>query len=144
MTTSLSARRFDITPGQKISRGTLAYVRTRVRQWAYNLIVDEFKKSGITQAELSRRLDKTPDVISRLLSRPSNIEMDTFSCVVFAISGGSLPSFSLRGPSALNAVREVVTGPSRREPGTTLESLSAVEASKTANGNSNYSGLAAA
>ena len=72
----------------KLRRPTLAYVMKRGRQQAYNLIVSEFKKSGISQATLARRLGKGTDQVSRLLRRPSNIEIDTLAAVLFALTGG--------------------------------------------------------
>jgi hypothetical protein len=68
----------------KISIGTLGYIRARNRLRAYNLVIREFKKSGLTQADLARRLGKAPEIVSRLLSRPRNWELDTFSDLLFA------------------------------------------------------------
>lgn len=81
----------------KIPRGTLAYIRTRVRQRVYDLVVREFKKSGIIQAQLARRLDKAQDVVSRLLSRPSNMELDTLAELMFGMSG-AVPAFTATYP----------------------------------------------
>jgi hypothetical protein len=50
-------------------------------------VIRELKQSGITQADLGRRLGKAPEVISRLLARPQNWESDTFCDLLFAISG---------------------------------------------------------
>ena len=72
----------------KISLGTLGYVRARNRQRAYDLVIREFKQSSLTQADLAKRLCKAPEVISRLLARPQNWESDTFSDLLFAITGG--------------------------------------------------------
>jgi hypothetical protein len=71
----------------KISIGTLGYIRARNRQRQYDLVIKEFKRSGITQADLGRRLGKSPEVISRLLARPTNWEADTFADLLFGISG---------------------------------------------------------
>lgn len=71
----------------KISQGTLAYICARNRQRQYDIVIREFKKSGITQKELADRLGSTPDVVSRLLARPGNWEADTFAKLMFAISG---------------------------------------------------------
>jgi transcriptional regulator with XRE-family HTH domain len=57
---------------------------------AYTLVIKELKRSGITQAELARRLGKAPEIISRLLSRPTNLELKTLSELLFAISGSVL------------------------------------------------------
>lgn len=81
---------FKPTGSEKISRGTLGYICARARQRAYNLLVSEFKKSGMSQADLAKRLDKAPEIICRWLNRPSNLELDTLSAAVFALNGGIL------------------------------------------------------
>jgi hypothetical protein len=57
----------------------------------------EFKSSGITQAHLARRLGKGQDVISRLLSRAQNWELDTFSELMFGIRG-AVPKYTATYP----------------------------------------------
>jgi hypothetical protein len=99
MTTSRTSALSKPTGSGKISVGTLGYVRARNRQRAYDLVVRELKKSGITQSELARRLGKGQDAVSRLLSRPGNWELDTLSDLLFAISG-SVPRFSADDPLA--------------------------------------------
>ncbi len=73
--------------GQAISVPTLAYFRARHRRRLHSLILAEFKKSGISQAELCRRLRKEAAQISRLLANPGNLSQDTVSDLLFAISG---------------------------------------------------------
>jgi hypothetical protein len=82
---------------KKVSAGTLAYVGARAQLRAYSLVIKELKESGITQAQLAKRLGKAPEVISRMLSRPSNWEMKTFSQLLFAISG-AVPTFAISRP----------------------------------------------
>ncbi len=90
MTTSPTTSLFDPKSTDKISAGTFAYISARNRQNLYNLIIKEFKKSGLTQADLARRLGKTTDLVSRWFSRPRNMEVDTASEILFAISGAGL------------------------------------------------------
>jgi hypothetical protein len=80
-----------------VSAGTLGYIRARNRQRAYDLVIREFKKSGLTQVQLAARLGKSADIVCRLLSRPGNWELNTFSDLMFAISG-SVPAFEPRYP----------------------------------------------
>jgi hypothetical protein len=87
---------------QKVSSGTLAYVGARAQLRAYSLVIRELKDSGITQAQLAKRLGKAPEVISRMLSRPSNWEMKTFSQLLFAISG-AVPAFGISRPAQINS-----------------------------------------
>lgn len=88
MSTSQTTELCEPLGTAKISTGTLAYVCARHRQRQYDLVIKQFKKSGMTQADLARRLGKSPEVISRLLARPGNWESDTFSELLFGISGG--------------------------------------------------------
>ncbi len=85
------------TTDEKISLGTLGYVNARNRQRAYDIVIDEFEASNISQATLANRLGKPPEVISRWLSRPQNWESDTFSSLLFGISG-AIPKYDLDYP----------------------------------------------
>lgn len=87
MSTSQTTGLSEPVGADKISVGTLGYICARNRQRQYNLVIKEFKRSGITQADLGRRLCKSPEVISRLLARPANWEADTFAELLFGISG---------------------------------------------------------
>ncbi len=78
----------------KISSGTFGYVNARIRQRAYDLVVREFKASGISQATLARRWGKAPEIVSRFLARPANWELNTLAEALFAIRG-AVPSFSV-------------------------------------------------
>jgi hypothetical protein len=99
----------------KISVGTLAYINARTQLRAYSLVIKELKESGITQAQLGKRLGKAPEVISRMLNRPSNWEMKTFSELLFAISG-AVPTFSISRPLEKIEVKIVGPGPTATEP----------------------------
>lgn len=78
----------------KVSAGTLSYINARIRRRAYNLVVREFKRSGITQATLARRWGKSADQVSRFLARPGNWELNTLTEALFVISG-AIPSFGV-------------------------------------------------
>ena len=102
----------------KISRGTFGYICSRNRQRQYNIVIREFRASGITQKELCARLGSTPDVISRLLARPGNWEADTFAKLMFAISG-AVPTYRAEHPFRRRLESELSTpmsqSPSRQE-----------------------------
>jgi hypothetical protein len=129
MSTSPLIAQFKPTGSATISRGTLGYVRTRVRQWAYNLLVAEFKKSCVSQADLGKRLDKAPEIISRLLSRPGNWELDTFSAAIFALTGGLL-TFGVRhqAQSALEIFPEIKLVPIETQTANTQPLVFAIAA----------------
>jgi len=88
---------FDPKVGEKIPLGTIGYFEARNKGLAHDLVISEFLESGITQAELARRLGKTPAQVNRLLGAPGNWTLDTFSVVLFAISGAQ-PKYSLAYP----------------------------------------------
>jgi hypothetical protein len=67
--------------------GTFGYFQARNRYRAYSLVLEAFKNSGLSQADLARRLGRAPEVVCRLLSGPGNWGMDTFSDLLFAIAG---------------------------------------------------------
>jgi hypothetical protein len=97
MSTSQPSLLFDPSKTDKISIGTLGYARARNRHRAYDLIVREFKKSSLSQSDLAKRIGRGTDVVCRLLSRPGNWELDTFSDLLFGICG-SLAIFSSSRP----------------------------------------------
>jgi hypothetical protein len=82
--------------------------------------MNEFEKSGISQATLARRLGKNPDRICKLLAGPGNWRSTTASDLLFAISGAELKysvSYPLDDsprnfttPEWLNASLQVVNG----------------------------------
>ena len=73
--------------GARISKGKLAYLRARYKGNVHNVVLDEFEKSGISKAEIARRLGMRPEQITRLLASPSNMTLDTLSNLLFAIAG---------------------------------------------------------
>lgn len=74
----------------KISNGDLSYICARNRQQAYNLVISVMKSSGLTQAELARRIGMRTDSMSRLLKMPQNWELNTFSKLYYGICGATL------------------------------------------------------
>ena len=97
MSTSPTTMLSKPTGDEGVPKGTLGYFRARNRHRLYTLFVQEFKKSGLTQAQLSRRLGRKPEVVCRLLATPGNLRADTFSDLLFAISG-AVPSYELTYP----------------------------------------------
>lgn len=80
--------------------GSLGYFRARNRHRLYSLVIDEFERSGISQATLARRLRKSPEVICRWLGAPGNWRLDTISDLLFAIDGGE-SDYSVQYPLEL-------------------------------------------
>ncbi|MEC9165915.1 MAG: hypothetical protein VX596_02360 [Pseudomonadota bacterium] len=88
--------------GQKTPFVTRAYFRQRQRDRLFDLVHAEFRKSGLTQAELARRMGRRPEVVSRMLGAPGNWRLDTVSDLLFAISGAEA-AFTTRYPMAESA-----------------------------------------
>jgi hypothetical protein len=97
MSTSQTTRLCKPSPGERIPPETLGYFRSRAKRQAYELVIREFQKSGLTQAELARRLGKGRDRISRMLGGPGNWTLVTVSDLLFAICGGT-PKYSVDYP----------------------------------------------
>lgn len=90
MTTSQTSSLSKPTGANRIEPWELAYFQARNRSRAHELVLKEFQESGITQADLARRLGKRPEVVSRLLGAPGNWGLDTLSDLIFAIRGGEI------------------------------------------------------
>lgn len=83
----------EIESGDVLSPGTRAYFRERLRNRLYDLIIRElevYKAKGFTQASLATRVGKGPDQISRFLSGPGNVTIDTVSDMLLGMSGAEL------------------------------------------------------
>jgi hypothetical protein len=72
-------------------------MRERNRGHAYNLVLEEFERSGISRAVLADRLGKAPEIITRWLGTPGNWTLDTLSDLLYAISGAE-PEYGLHRP----------------------------------------------
>lgn len=80
-----------------VPKGTFGYFRSRNKHRLYSLVIAEFKRSGLSQADLARRLGKRPDVVCRWLAGPTNWTIDTVSDLLFAISGAE-PEYGVNYP----------------------------------------------
>ena len=71
----------------RIPDTSFVYFRERNRLRVFELVLNEFINSGLTQACLARRTGRRPEVVNRILSAPGNLTLDTVSDFLFAISG---------------------------------------------------------
>lgn len=90
MSTSLTSPLSKPTGADKLPEATFVYLRTRLRRRLHSLILKEFSESGLSQADLARRLGRKPDVVCRWLAAPVNFRLSTLSDLLFAISGGEI------------------------------------------------------
>jgi hypothetical protein len=93
----------------RIPEGTLGYFRARNRHRVYSLVLREFKRSGISQADLARRLGKGTDVVCRWLGSPGNWTLDTLSDLLFAMSGAEA-GYSVQYPLGAALSEKVIDG----------------------------------
>jgi hypothetical protein len=130
MTTSRTTFLSKPVAGETVLPETFAYLRGRAKRQAYNLVVREFKKSGISKTELAKRLGKTLPEVSRMLGGPANWTIVTVTDLLFAISGG-VPKWEIEFP--LDKPRRNATRPSWLSSDTQLMKIaSTTPASNTA------------
>jgi hypothetical protein len=82
---------------EQVPFDTFSYFRARAKRFAYEVAIKEFQKSGLSKAQLSRRLGKGSDRVSKMLAGPGNWTIDTLADLLFAISGG-VPTFGIAYP----------------------------------------------
>src|SRR5690348_4622204 len=79
----------DTTKTERISRRDRAYYRQRQRNRVFSALAkffsEEAERTGITKKELAAKLEKDPSQITRLLSGPMNLELDTISDYLLAM-----------------------------------------------------------
>lgn len=114
MSTSANPTTLSKPSGEgRVPSSTLSYFEARNRFKVFDLVWNEFRASGLTQAALARRLGISPAQLNRMLKSPGNWTIDTVSNLLFAIRGGE-PSYGVRYP--LDEVATNEWEPSR--PGT--------------------------
>ena len=76
----------DLT-AEQIPADALAYVGARARNRFYDFVLKRFNASGMTKAELARKIGKGPDRVNRLLGAPGNWTIETIAELLAGISG---------------------------------------------------------
>jgi hypothetical protein len=76
--------------GKRIPKQQLEYFRTRLMFRMYSLIQDTFhrlskERKEFSQAYLAKRLGRGPELISRWMNNPSNLELKTVSDLLLAM-----------------------------------------------------------
>ncbi len=73
----------EIISGEPIPIEKLAYFRERLKNKLYSLVLIEFlrqqQENGLTKADLTRRIKRKPEQVTRWLGTPSNWTLDTVS-----------------------------------------------------------------
>lgn len=88
MTLSLKRRSLSKpTKGARIHTYDLSAVRARNKNKAHSYLLDIFEESGLSKAEIARMVGKKPEQITRWLSGPGNLTIDTLSDLIFVMKG---------------------------------------------------------
>jgi len=130
--------------GDEISLYSLGFVRARNKNKIHSLLLEALHKSGLTKSDLAKRLNKRPEQITRWLSEPGNLTLDTLSDLVFALRGDfikvsfedalSKEKSNQRVPDWLcrwHPPADVVTLEDQKTHGRTVVSLRATSGSET-------------
>lgn len=80
--------------GGSISVATQAYLGRRAQNKYYDYVIEKFRQSGLTQAQLARRIGKGPDRVNRLLSNPGNWTIETVAVLLAGVCGEELLPYS--------------------------------------------------
>ena len=79
----------EIVSGEPIPLEKLAYFRERLRNKLYSLVLMEFlrqqQENGLTKADLTRRIKRKPEQVTRWLATPSNWKLDTISDLLLGL-----------------------------------------------------------
>jgi hypothetical protein len=132
MTTSqIEPMLFELANGLPIPLEKRAYFHARVMNNFYQFVLQKFleqeRAGALTKAELGRRIERKPDVISRLLGAPGNWEMRTVTDLLLGIAAEELvpnsspllhrPKRNFDGPEWLETKRlEAKPGPATPPP----------------------------
>jgi DNA-binding phage protein len=85
MTTHQTSYLSEILSDDPIPVGKRAYFAERLKNRLYDLIVSEFKKRGLSKADLARRTGRKPEQVTRWLGSPGNWTLDTISDLLIAM-----------------------------------------------------------
>lgn len=75
---------------ERTPRRAEAFIEARNRGQMHQLLLSEYVASGMTQTELAKRTGKRRETISRVLGHPTNLEINTASKILFALSGKAI------------------------------------------------------
>jgi DNA-binding phage protein len=120
-----------------------AFIEARNRGQMHQLLLSEYVASGMSQTELAKRTGKRRETISRVLGHPTNIEINTASKILFALTGKAI-KFVAYDPAEVPNVstnhdhrHEWASAPVEKEPKRRITVLS--DANPTSNTASNAS-----
>ncbi len=81
----------ELESSDPLSPGVLAYLARRVRNSHFQYLLKKFDEAergqGLTKSKLAERIGQRRDRISRLLSSPGNLTLDTYTHLLVGIAG---------------------------------------------------------
>lgn len=90
----------NISESHKKSRRDISYFRQRFKNRLFgklaNFFVEEAARTGVTKSDIAFRLDKDPSQITRWLSNPGNLTLDTISDLLLAMDAEAEPPAIIR------------------------------------------------
>jgi hypothetical protein len=101
------------------------YFRQRYKNAVFaklqSFFCEEAEKNGITKATIATRLNRDPAQITRWLSSPGNLTLDTFSDLLFAMEAEAEPPVIVklneqREPNYMNPLIAKIIGRERSSP----------------------------
>ncbi len=126
-----------ILDGEVIPLGTLSYFRERFRDRLYDLVMEEFlrqnSETGLTRAEVARRIGRRPEQITRWFSAPGNWTLETVSDLLLAVakSEPDVALMPLEGRAVRNYRYQSSPVPRPNVPPSVSQPRSAIEANQT-------------
>jgi hypothetical protein len=109
-----------------ISLGTRAYLAQRARDEFYSYVMDKYRYSDISKAQLARRIGKSPAQITRMLANPGNWTLETAALLLAGICGEELlpSSKPFVGRAKRNIeVSDIINENAPKESGTSLHMI---------------------
>ena len=132
----------DELNGDRIPPGTLACFRERFRVRLHDLVREEFLKqhaeSGLTRAEVARRIGPRPEQITRWFGAPYNRTLETISDLLLAVarSEPDVTLLPLEGRVVRNDRNQSLPTPRPIKPAASRQPRSGIEANEPPAGHS--------
>ena len=107
--------------GAPIPAAKRAYFQQRLRNRFFNYLLDKFESSrarGLTKATLARRIEKSPEQISRWLGAPSNFTLDVACDLLLGIAAEEI-EFESSSPLHSDAREKLIEILERATPAST-------------------------
>lgn len=101
--------------------GARSYIGQRAKNEFYDYVMEKFRASGLTQADIARKIERNPGQINRMLAGPGNWTIETIAELLAAISAEELlpRSQPFKGRAKRNHRQHDMLPPPPRDDGLT-------------------------